>query len=852
MFSLSLAQLRLHTSRLVATCLAIVIAVAFIVATLVLNQTTKSTVFSAIGAQYQNTDVVVSNNDLADSDSLTAHPEVIKKLRDLPGVAAVATERGTFHQVRLPEHRGYQYAEVSAVAEDKVLQWQKLSAGRLPTGPGEVAIDAATEVAVGTKLPMLIDSEEADPEAAEASSRKPTPVTVVGTVDLRGVIRVGSTTLFATPQQVLAWGGETIDALRVAGTPGTDAQALSAQVRTALDAGGGEGFSVRTGTEKAEELASDYTGDAAELTTMLLVFATVAVLVCGLVIANTFAVLLAQRTRELALLRCVGATGRQLRRGVLIESLVIGTFASLLGVGVGIGMAAGVGAIADQVDSPVPLAGLSVPPSAVLIGMAVGIVVTVLAAFAPARRATRVAPLAALRPMDAAPARSRAGLLRRGAGVLLMIPSALVLGLGASAGELLIALAGGVFSFLAVILLSQWLVPPVIALVGRVGGQAGGVPGRLAASNALRNPQRTAATATALIIGVTLTATMVVGAASTRATASSMLDRAFPTDISVTSPETAVRNSDTTVNKGLPAGLERSLAAVPNVTAMMPLTSAAVTVKGKPDSRLTGYGIDPALAAPVVRSEAGAGVPAPGTVNVPESSGDDWGKEGERIAVTSGGRSIDLRVHIVSVDTPLALTTTDLARIAPRATKSVLWIRLADGLDKDARQKAFDTITDTAADLAPNSYVQSSTEERDNFDQMIDALLMVVTALLGVAVVIALIGVGNTIALSVLERRQESGLLRALGLTRVQLRWMLLWEAVLIAGVASLLGLILGAVYGVLGTSAALSKEGTLTLALPWGQLLLILTVATVAGALASVLPSRRAARTSPVAAIAS
>jgi putative ABC transport system permease protein len=230
----------------------------------------------------------------------------------------------------------------------------------------------------------------------------------------------------------------------------------------------------------------------------------------------------------------------------------------------------------------------------------------------------------------------------------------------------------------------------------------------------------------------------------------------------------------------------------------------------------------------------------------------NWGKEGDRVSVTSGGRSIDLRVHIVSQENPPALTTTDLARIAPTAVKSVLWVRLADGLDKDARKDAFDTITDTSADLAPTSYVESATEERDSFDQVIDVLLMIVTALLGVAVVIALIGVGNTIALSVLERRQESGLLRALGLTRVQLRWMLLWEAVLISGVASLLGLILGGVYGALGTSAALGEEGTLTLALPWGQMLLILMVATVAGALASVLPSRRAARTSPVAAIAS
>ena len=181
----------------------------------------------------------------------------------------------------------------------------------------------------------------------------------------------------------------------------------------------------------------------------------------------------------------------------------------------------------------------------------------------------------------------------------------------------------------------------------------------------------------------------------------------------------------------------------------------------------------------------------------------------------------------------------------------MLWIRLVDGLDADARGDAYDAIAEAAADVAPNSYAQSATEQRDSFDKLVNTLLLIVTGLLGVAVVIAVIGVGNTIALSVVERRQESGLLRALGLTRAQLRWMLLCEAVLIAGVASVLGMVLGTAYGLLGTSAALAGEANLKVDIPWQQLLLILVVATAAGALASVLPSRRAARTSPVAAIA-
>jgi putative ABC transport system permease protein len=846
MFALSIAQLRAHTARLVATCLAIIIAVGFVVATLVLNQTSKTTVLDSVGAQYRNTDAVITADLEApgDDNSLDSRKNLVQTIRAIPGVGKIAVDHTTYTQVRLPGAHGYRFAQVTDVAADKSLQWQRMVAGRLPTALGEVAVGERKGVSIGTTVTLLvappdqISDDSVDPAAAQAPET--IRATVVGLVDLGGLVGMGADQVFAVPAQTAALGPIETDTIRVASATGADSQTLAPRIHDALTKAGQRNLFVRTGEQEAQQIADGYTGDAAGLAMILLVFGTVAVLVCGLVIANTFAVLLAQRTRELALLRCVGATGKQLRRGVLIESLVIGSVASLVGVGAGIALAAGVSAIAGQFDSVIPLAGVSVPWSAVAIGMAIGIVVTAVAAFAPARRATRVAPLAALRPMDPPPARSKAGLLRRGAGLVLLIPSAAALGYGAFGGKLPIALGGGVFSFLAVVLLAQWLVPPVVALAGRLLGPAGRVPGRLAASNSVRNPQRTAATATALIIGVTLTTTMVVGAASTRASTASMLDRAFPTDVSISSNR-----------QGLPAALERAIAAVPNVQAVTSLTGAYVKVAGKPDSEDQLYGIDPVRAAPVVRSTVGAGIPKPGTVNVPDFMADVWGTEGTVTRIVAGKRSVELKVHIVSADTPLAVTSTEMARLAPKAPATQLWIRLVDGLKADGRSDVIDQISDTAADFTPNSYVQSSTEQRDSFDKMVNILLLIVTGLLGVAVVIAVIGVGNTIALSVVERRQEAGLLRALGLTRAQLRWMLLWEAALIAGVASVLGMALGAAYGVLGTSAALAGEANLKIGIPWLQLLLILTVATAAGALASVLPSRRAARISPVAAIA-
>ena len=423
----------------------------------------------------------------------------------------------------MPGRAGAQYLTVEAVAADPALRWQQLSAGSLPDRPGEVAVSERARAAVGDVLDVTTYDDQGTPTSA--------PATVTGIVDLRGDPSAGLYgQAFAVPEQVRQWGATDPTELRVAAAYGVPAAQVRLDVATAA---GGRDVVVRTGTEEAEHAADQLTGNSVALATVLLVFATVAVLVAGLVIANTFAVLLAQRTRELALLRCVGATARQVRRSVLGEALLTGLAASALGVAAGIGLAAGVSALAGSTDSPIPLAGVTVPFSAVLVGLAVGTTVTFLAALAPARAATRVAPLAALRPVDPAPLRSRPGVLRLVLGLLLLLPGIALLAAGVVRSDVLVALPGGVLSFLGVVLLAQRAVPPVVAAAGRLAGRFGGVPARLAAGNATRNPRRTAATATALLIGVTLTTAMVVGAASTRATATAGLAAEFPTDVVV-------------------------------------------------------------------------------------------------------------------------------------------------------------------------------------------------------------------------------------------------------------------------------------------------------------------------------
>ncbi|SCX41123.1 putative ABC transport system permease protein [Klenkia marina] len=811
-----LAQVRANAGRLVASMTAIVIAVAFVVATLVLNQTAKSTVLDAVGAQYTGTDYVLSSTE---SDDLADQADAVAAV---PGVTAVAPDWDTSLQTVLPGTTGARYVSVGAVADAPELRWQQLTAGSFPTGPGEIALSADSDVAVGDRVPFTTY----DAEGAELTG----DLTVTGLVDVSGSITGGLYTQgFVTPAQIQQWNGWATELL-VAGDP--DPVALQAAIAT-------RAVTLQTGTEAAEAKAAALTGGSNALAVVLLVFATVAVLVAGLVIANTFAVLLAQRTRELALLRCVGATSAQIRRSVLGEALVTGIAASVLGVLGGIGLAAGVSALAGALDSPIPLSGVSVPWLAVVSGLVVGVVTTLVAALAPARAATRVAPLAALRPTDAAPLRSRSGVLRLVLGLLLFVPGAALLVWGAAVSEVLVALPGGVLSFLGAILLAQRAVPPVVAAAGRLLGRAGGVPGRLAAGNATRNPRRTAATATALVIGVTLTTAMVVGAASTRATASAGLDAAYPTDV-IVQDQTA----------GLPTSLLGQLEAVDGVSQGVPVTGGEVT---GPDGELwQAEGFDVPATLPVLRSATDQPLPAQGEVVLPPYLAEQFGVgAGDPVTFTADDRSLTFTTVLGTTDvyTP-RFTATELAALDPEATVGQVWLRLDDGTDTAA---AIEAITDVAGTAVPTAFVTGIASERAALDDVLDTLLLVVTGLLGVAVVIALIGVGNTLALSVVERRQESGLLRALGLTRGQLRGLLAWEAVLVAGVAAVIGVLLGGGYGVVGAASvlgSLSAEGTVV-SIPWAQVGAIVVVATVAGLLASVLPARRAARTPPVAAIA-
>ncbi|WP_253905846.1 ABC transporter permease [Arthrobacter sp. H5] len=581
-----------------------------------------------------------------------------------------------------------------------------------------------------------------------------------------------------------------------------------------------------TAADQTTQDVAALSGGQDQLTIILLAFAVVAIIVTALVISNTFSVLVAQRTRELALLRCIGAGRGQIRNSVLVEAAIMGLVSSVFGVL----LAAGVMWVLVEVARNNPgseFATLAVPPSAVIAGIAVGLLMTLAAAFVPARAATAVAPLEELRPADYVNVSNRRGKFRLIGGGVLVIMGGALLAAGAARADLLMALPGGAMSFLGVLLCASLFIPALVSGLGRLAEPLG-VPGRLAAVNAVRNPARTTATATALVVGVTLVTMMMAGAQTSRTAFEDTLAQNYPVDLSIQ------LEADRTAT-----ALE-TLASIEGVEAAAALTAVATT--SVESGERTVYTISGSDAEAVLRSAETR--PVDDIVLMPEDSGlPEITIDGASGSKTLPVREVESRtlVPLISEATAERLgVVTD-----PASQGSEVWLKLDDSLDYGAVTALRTEIVET---LGLSDYqVSGAALERATFNQIIDVLLLVVTALLAVAVFIALIGVANTLSLSVLERTRESSLLRALGLTRAQLRIMLAVEAVLVAGVSALLGTALGILYGWLGAQAALGSVAAVTPSIPWLQLAGVLLVAVVAGLIASVMPARRAARLSPV-----
>lgn len=797
-----LASVRVHLRRYVAAVLAVTIGVSFVVVVGALSSAAREGMQSGVAVPYDGADVVADDVD----------GETATRLHER--AAAAGAEASVLGWTQQPVERDGRevdgQADVAEIATTPTLRWQVLEEGRFPTRAGEAAVDVNTakgqDIAVGDRLRV-----GAGPDARD--------VRVVALVDSPATVVYAH--VYVTWADLTAWSDHMyVDSVTWAGPGSTDEQAD--QIRAiAPDA------TVRTRAAQVEHAQIEANNEIDVLATVLLLFAAIALFVSVLVIANTFSILFAQRQRDFALLRCVGATRRQVLRSIRTEAAVIGVGASLTALLVGTALGHAVVALVSHLWPESRLGDAAPSLRWYVAGLAVGIAVTLLASWLPTRRTVRVAPLAALRPQEAVEVRSRAGRVRIALGLLGLAAGAALLALAVAVEQVAVVVAGCAVTFTAVLVLGPVLVPALIRGAGRLLGRR--PTAVLATDNAVRNPRRTAATAASLLVGVTLTTAVLTGMASARSAVAADMDEEHPLDAAITG------------TTPLPAGLLDDVRAARGV-------ERAVAVPGV-RARVAGAGTLTLLAGgdPDHVGRARTLTPAPGELLI---AGDDL-RDGQRVDVTVGGHTERLTVRrgtgwgeaALVAPTTLAALTDSVDSPRPMA----IWVRADDGADPD------DLGGDLEALAAPlDADVENGAEQRAWVDLQLDVLTGAVVGLLGIAVVIALVGIANTLGLSVLERRREHALLRALGLTRRQLRTTLALEAALLSVVATLLGSVLGVSFAWVAVQAMVQPvvDGA-GLVLPAGQLTIVVAVAAVAGLLAGVLPARRAARTAPAAGLA-
>ncbi|GAA5225720.1 ABC transporter permease [Paeniglutamicibacter antarcticus] len=843
MLQLAISNLKTYSRRFIAVSLAVMIGTAFLAATLMVNASATESLKNSIGSSYASADLVLGSGgtmELAPEDEPKPETYVIgaKALKAIEGTRGVAAAHGVT-SAALSVHAGNReyYAVANTAAKDKQLNSSALESGALPTGSDQAAVDATYANEYNISIGDVLEVGNSTSEGKETSQH----VKVTGITAASNDPFTGSTMNLTISQSLLdsLTGPEDVSYSRIIlrATDATDLQSLKAPLSASLEATGLKYFAVNTPDEQIVDDVAAFSGGSDQLTIVLLVFALIALVVTGLVVMNTFAVLIAQRTRELALMRTLGAVRKQIRSSVLIEALVVGLLASAAGVLLAVGIMAGLIKILASNVSEMSFATLDVTPQAVFLPILAGTAITLLAAWVPARKAMSVSPLAALRPAEDAAVGNKAGKVRIVFGVLLILGGGAALAYGAIEGNILIAFGGGLLSFPGVLMLGSLFLPRTVSAIGALTS-GGTVPGKLASLNAVRNPSRTTATATALLIGVTLVSMMMVGAQTAKHSLGEALGSEYLVDVEVDTYQ------DTTFT---PEALGK-VKAMTGVDAL-----AELTLVGTAESGQDIFATDTQTLKSVLNS----------TKQVPGASevlvGQD--NKGKTLAATGiGGTEAKLRMivtesnmlqPVIGWDTANAqLGVTREAAAKAGNARSVLWVKVDDKLDAAALRSLS---SDMSTTLGVDEYaVGGAVMQKQMFNTVIDMLLLIVSGLLAVAVLIALIGVANTLSLSVLERTRENSLLRALGLTRSQLKGMLATEAVLIGGVAALLGVLLGSAYGLLGAQSVMGAFGAMSVSIPWLQLAAVIGVSVAAALAASVVPARRAAKLAPVQGLAS
>ena len=702
-----------------------------------------------------------------------------------------------------------------------------LVSGRWPAGADEVVLDESTArkagYLLGEQVALVTATEQGRVEA-----------TYVGTASFGASALVGASVVMfdtATAQELFTGGEDAYTAIWVTAAPGTSQEELEAAVTAVLP----KGYEAATGDATAARASTRIDEALSFVTTFLLVFAGVALTVGAFLIVNTFSILVAQRSRELALLRAIGASRRQVARSVLLEASVVGLVGSALGLALGFVLAVGIKMLFGRIGLDLSANALVLRPRTVVVALAVGLFVTLAAAYLPARRAGRVPPVAAMRD-DAALAES--GLRWRlvvGTVLLLAGVGAMAAGLAGVGSEPTYVLGAGTFGVLVgTALLSPVLGRPVLAGLGWAYRRGFGAVGLMAEQNARRNPRRTAATASALMIGVALVTMMSVLGASAKAS----LDKSLAEDIVA---DYVVSNA---VGQAFSASVADGVAEVAGVADVARVRGALLQIDGERDF---ASGIEPDAMTRVARPEVVTGsladLDASSIAISTELATEQRLGLGSTVTVEFAGEEAPLTVvatytegSALQSDVTLSIEGFDALGVPP--TDRTVYVTAQPGADRAALGRDLAAVVADLPTVTVNDQASFAAEQREPIDQ----LLFIVYALLGLAVVIAVLGIVNTLALSVIERVREIGLLRAVGLSRRQLRTMLRLESVAIALLGAVLGIVLGLAFA-LALQRSLVDDGIDVLAIPGGQLTLFVAVAGLVGVLAALWPGRRAAR---------
>jgi putative ABC transport system permease protein len=837
MFTATVRGMLAHKLRLILTTASIALGVAFLAGTLILTDTMKLAFDQLFGKVSSGTDAVVRTHASYDQSAgvgLSRAPiksDVLEAVRKVDGVRA-AEGSVTGYALLTDTHgravltKGGAPTQGYSLTADKKLRGEvNIRSGHAPTGPGEVAIDATSaakhDIPVGSHIKILF--------------RGPTQeFTVVGTVGFGGSKDLGGTTSAffedATAQKVLGTPGM-YDSIGVSAKPGVTAAQLAKRIDAVLP----RGSEAVTGAKVAKESSDAIANDLKFVSVLFSIFAGVALFVGSFIIWNTFTMIVTQRSREIALLRAVGATRRQVLRNLLTEALLLGVLSSAVGVGLGVGVARGLTKLMDLVGFTLPSTAEQIAPRTIWLSLLVGTVVTVVAALVPARRATKVLPVEALReatPGSGKPSRRRGviGFTLTGLGL-----AGVLTGLYSGSGgyAVLFGIVGVVVGVMTILPIA---VRPLALAIGRPLRWRG-VSGELAQQNAMRNPRRTSSTAAALMIGLTLVVSMGVFAASLKASFGGILDDSTKAQLFL-SPSSAQ-------SEGFSPEVAKVVATVPGVKAVSPVSVGQARFNGG-DQYYSS--IDPATAGQLLDLQVSAGSI--------RATGENGVLVRKKVATANGLKVGDIvPAEFAATGKHNLVVTGIFDRTASFVSDYVISLAGQDAyegkrldsngfvlLDKGANQQQVqDRITAALADH-PDAQVLDLKGFNKVSTGFVDQLLTFVTVMLLLAVFIALLGIVNTLALSVYERTRELGLLRAVGMTKAQVRAMVRWESVVISLIGALSGAGLGIGLG-LALSQSLKDQGITAISVPVVQVVGYVVLAAVAGVLAAIGPSRGAAK---------